>query len=85
VRDRRLCRHLQRAARAVARRFDDALRPVGLNNGQCSLLFALSRPEPPRMLDDALGDPEKQPVGTEGAGYPGRSSSHLAQESGKRP
>ena len=51
VRDRCLCLHLQRAARAVARRFDEALRPVGLNNGQYSLLIALNRPEPPRIKD----------------------------------
>ncbi len=51
VRDRCLCLHLQRAARAVARRFDDALRPVGLNNGQYSLMIALNRPEPPRIGD----------------------------------
>src|SRR5436305_7921130 len=46
VRDTCLCLHLQRAARAVARRFDDALRPLGLTNGQFSLLMALNRPEP---------------------------------------
>jgi DNA-binding MarR family transcriptional regulator len=47
VRDRCLCLHLQRAARAVARRFDDALAAVGLTNGQFSLLVALNRPELP--------------------------------------
>jgi len=47
VRDRCLCLRLQRAARAMARRFDDALRPAGLTNGQFSLLMALNRPEPP--------------------------------------
>jgi DNA-binding MarR family transcriptional regulator len=51
VRDRCLCLHLQRAARAVARRFDEALRPLGLSNGQYSLLIALNRPEPPRITD----------------------------------
>jgi DNA-binding MarR family transcriptional regulator len=51
VRDRCLCLHLQRAARAVARRFDVALRPVGLNNGQFSILMALNRPQPPRIGD----------------------------------
>jgi DNA-binding MarR family transcriptional regulator len=40
---------VQRAARALARRFDDALRPVGLTNGQFSLLISLNRPEPPGM------------------------------------
>lgn len=49
VRDTCLCLHVQRAARALARRFDDALRPVGLTSGQFSLLMALNRPEPPRM------------------------------------
>jgi DNA-binding MarR family transcriptional regulator len=49
VRDRWLCLHVQRAARALARRFDDALRPHGLTNGQFSLLMSLNRPEPPPM------------------------------------
>lgn len=53
VRDRCLCLHLQRAARAVARRFDEALRPLGLSNGQYSLLVSLNRPEPPRITDVA--------------------------------
>lgn len=46
VRDTCLCLHLQRAARAVARRFDEVLRPHGLTNGQFSLLMSLNRPEP---------------------------------------
>src|SRR3954465_10629272 len=49
VRDACLCLHTQRAARALARRFDQALRPVGLTNGQFSLLMSLNRPEPPQM------------------------------------
>src|SRR5437868_1269890 len=49
VRDTCLCLHLQRAARALARRFDDALRPVGLTNGQFSLMMSLNRPKPPGM------------------------------------
>jgi len=49
VRDTCLCLHVQRAARALARRFDRALRPVGLTNGQFSLLMSLNRPEPPEM------------------------------------
>ncbi len=49
VRDGCLCLHAQRAARALARRFDEALRPVGLTNQQFSLLMALNRPEPPTM------------------------------------
>ena len=49
VRDHCLCLHTQRAARALARRFDEALRPAGLNNGQFSLLMSLNRPQPPPM------------------------------------
>ncbi len=49
VRDTCLCLHVQRAARALARRFDDALRPLGLTNGQFSLLMSLNRPEPAGM------------------------------------
>ena len=46
VRDACLCLHTQRAARALARRFDAALRPTGLTHGQFSLLMALNRPAP---------------------------------------
>ena len=49
IRDTCLCLHVQRAARTVARRFDEALRPYGLTNGQFSLLTALNRPAPPPM------------------------------------
>jgi DNA-binding MarR family transcriptional regulator len=49
VRDSCLCLHVQRAARALARRFDDAMRPLGLTNGQFSLMMSLNRPEPPGM------------------------------------
>ena len=49
VRDTCLCLHLQRAARALARRFDAALRPLDLTNGQFSLLMSLNRPEPASM------------------------------------
>lgn len=49
VRDHCLCLHVQRAARALARRFDDALRPVGLTQGQFSLLTSLNRAEPPTI------------------------------------
>ncbi|HZU88952.1 MAG TPA: MarR family winged helix-turn-helix transcriptional regulator [Stellaceae bacterium] len=49
VRDACLCLHLQRAARAVARRFDAAFRPFGLTSGQFSLLMSLNRPEPPTL------------------------------------
>jgi len=49
VRDACLCLHVQRAARALGRRFDEALRPVGLTNGQFSLLMSLYRPQPPAL------------------------------------
>ncbi len=49
VRDHCLCLQAQRTARSLARRFDEALRPVGLTNGQFSLLMSLNRPEPPTM------------------------------------
>src|SRR4051812_44720797 len=49
VRDTCLCLHVQRAARALARRFDEALRPLGLTNGQFSLMMSLNRPEPPAI------------------------------------
>src|ERR1044071_3393245 len=49
VRDTCLCLHVQRAARALARRFDEALRPLGLTHGQFSLLMSLNRPEPPSI------------------------------------
>src|SRR5580693_3576879 len=49
VRDHCLCLHVQRAARALGRRFDDALRPIGLTQGQFSLLTSLSRAEPPTI------------------------------------
>jgi DNA-binding MarR family transcriptional regulator len=49
VRDCCLCLHVQRAARALARRFDEMLRPLDLTNGQFSLLMSLNRPQPPPM------------------------------------
>ena len=49
VRDTCLCLHLQRAARAVARRFDAALRPLSLTNGQFSLLMSLNREDAPSI------------------------------------
>jgi len=53
VRDCCLCLQVQRAARALARRFDEALRPVGLTNGQFSLMMSLNRPEPPGIASVA--------------------------------
>lgn len=52
VRDRCLCLHVQRAARAIGRRFDEALKPVGLTHGQYSLLVSLNR-RPPTIGETA--------------------------------
>ena len=49
VKDACLCLHVQRAARALARQFDEAFRPFGITNGQFSLLMSLNRPQPPPM------------------------------------
>ena len=49
VRDRCLCFRTQRAARALARRFDAAFRPFGITQGQFSLMMSLNRPAPPTM------------------------------------
>jgi DNA-binding MarR family transcriptional regulator len=49
IHDHCLCFAAQRAARALARRFDEALRPVGLTSGQFSLLMSLNQPEPPSV------------------------------------
>ena len=49
VRDSCLCLHIQRAARALARSYDEALRPLGLTSGQFSLMMSLNRPEAPTM------------------------------------
>jgi DNA-binding MarR family transcriptional regulator len=49
VRDTCLCLAVQRAARALARRFDEVLKPVALTHGQFSLLNALNRPEAPTI------------------------------------
>ena len=49
VRDCCLCLHVQRAARVLARRFDEVLRPLGLTNGQFSMMMALNRPKPAPM------------------------------------
>jgi DNA-binding MarR family transcriptional regulator len=53
VRDCCLCLHVQRAARTLARWFADALRSLGLTNGQFSLLMSLNQPAPPAMADVA--------------------------------
>jgi DNA-binding MarR family transcriptional regulator len=53
VRDNCLCLHVQRAARALARRFDEAFRPLGITNFQYSLLNSLNRPQPASMTSVA--------------------------------
>lgn len=57
MRERCLCSHVQRAARRLARHYDDALRPVGLTHGQFSLLIALVEPKAPsvKRLAETLG------------------------------
>lgn len=57
IADNCLCLRVQRASRAIGRRFDEALRPLGLNNWQFSLLTALHRPSPPTVngLAEDLG------------------------------
>jgi DNA-binding MarR family transcriptional regulator len=49
VRDRCLCLATQRAARLLARRFDRVFAPLGLTNGQFSLMVALSGPWSPKL------------------------------------
>jgi DNA-binding MarR family transcriptional regulator len=49
VRDTCLCLHVQRTARALARRFDGAFRPLDLTSGQFSLLVSLNRATPPSI------------------------------------
>ncbi|MEW6099637.1 MAG: MarR family transcriptional regulator [Pseudomonadota bacterium] len=44
-----LCLHAQRAARALARHFDEVFRPLDLTNGQFSLLMALNRRQAPTV------------------------------------
>lgn len=55
VKDHCLCLHLQRAARLMARRFDLALKPVSLTNGQFSLLMSLNRPDAPGVPLATIG------------------------------
>jgi len=55
VRDTCLCLHVQRAARALARRFDSALLPSGLTNGQFSLMMSLNRPDLPGIPPATMG------------------------------
>jgi DNA-binding MarR family transcriptional regulator len=49
IRDQCLCLAAQRAARRLARRFDRRFAPLGLTNGQFSMLAALSGQWQPRL------------------------------------
>ena len=49
VHDHCLCLAAQRAARTLARRFDEALRPAGLTSGQFSLLMSLNQSRSPSI------------------------------------
>jgi DNA-binding MarR family transcriptional regulator len=44
-----LCLAAQRAARTLARRFDEAFRPLGITSWQFSLLMSLNREAPPSV------------------------------------
>ena len=52
-----VCLGVQRAARGVARRYDEALKPLGLTSGQFSILSSLLRDssEPIGALAELLG------------------------------
>ena len=49
VHDSCLCFAAQRTARVLARHFDEMFRPLGITNGQFSLLMSLNRPQPPSI------------------------------------
>ena len=49
IRDECLCFATQRAARVLARRFDKLFAPLGITNGQFSLMVALSGGWQPRL------------------------------------
>jgi DNA-binding MarR family transcriptional regulator len=52
-----VCLGIRKTARHVARRYDDAFRPLGITSGQFSILAALLRDEPVALgaLADVLG------------------------------
>ena len=54
ISDTCLCTNVQRAARSIGRRYDEAFRPLGLTNWQFTLMVATFRPEPPTI--NALAD-----------------------------
>lgn len=51
------CLAIRRAARGIARRYDEALRPLDLNNGQFSMLTAIAGLQPAgiQRIGDLLG------------------------------
>ena len=51
------CLNAQREARQLARRYDAALKPVGLTSGQFAILASLNQPEPTPLsrVAEALG------------------------------
>lgn len=49
IREQCFCLPLQRAARLMARRYDQGFRPLGLTSWQFSLLVALSTRDPPTV------------------------------------
>lgn len=51
IRDNCLCLAAQRAARVLARRFDRLFAPLGLTNGQFSLMVALSGQWAPKLSE----------------------------------
>lgn len=53
VYNRCLCFGVHRAARTLARRFDEAFAPLGISHGQYSLMISLNRPDPPRLGEAA--------------------------------
>ena len=52
-----LCQRIQRAGRLVGRRFDEAFRPLGINNWQFTILVALKHERSPTIgeLAEVLG------------------------------
>ena len=49
VQARCLCFHTQRAARVLARRFDNVFQPFGITNGQFSMMMMLNNAGNPRI------------------------------------
>ena len=49
VKDTCLCMRAQKAARALARKFDHAFSHLGLTHGQFSVMMTLNQPTPPNL------------------------------------